>query len=142
MIKEFQKENRWLSNFWLVDVEFDGHIFMSVENAYQFAKAESDKDKQTMLSAYNPVDARRLGRRIKVREDWEDVKLIIMKSLVRQKFILNTDLRNKLISTGIEEIQEGNTWGDKFWGVDLHSGVGENRLGKIIMDIRKEIKDY
>jgi len=44
--------------------------------------------------------------------------------------------RSKLIATGDQLIQEGNTWGDTYWGVDLETGEGENNLGKIIMTLR------
>jgi ribA/ribD-fused uncharacterized protein len=76
-----------------------------------------------------------------VREDWNKVKLDIMRDLLRKKFVENDYFRRKLLSTGNSEIQEGNWWGDKFFGVDLKTGEGQNLLGKMIMDIRKEIKE-
>ena len=47
-----------------------------------------------------------------------------------------TSAREKLLDTGNAELQEGNNWGDRYWGVDLKTGYGENRLGRIIMKVR------
>ncbi|NWN81082.1 NADAR family protein, partial [Bacillus sp. (in: firmicutes)] len=48
-------------------------------------------------------------------------------------------LKNKLLQTGESILIEGNTWGDKIWGVC--NGVGENKLGKILMKVRNELKE-
>ena len=81
----------------------------------------------------------KIGKIVCLREDWEEVKLKVMEDLVRIKF-QNQELREKLLETGSLKIEEGNDWGDVFWGVDLETGEGENNLGKIIMKIRNEIK--
>ncbi len=57
------------------------------------------------------------------------------------KFTQNPDLLSKLLATGDAELIEGNTWGDRVWGVDLYRGAGENHLGKILMRIRDELRD-
>ena len=84
-----------------------------------------------------PGEAKRWGRNITLRADWEHVKLPIMLNLVRQKFA-NDPLRAKLLGTGEHELIEGNHWNDTFWGVCR--GVGSNRLGKILMQVRAELK--
>ena len=62
-----------------------------------------------------------------------------MYEIVLAKFTQNPDLKKKLLATGDEHLEEGNTWGDTIWGtVD---GVGENRLGKILMRVRDELKN-
>ncbi len=73
---------------------------------------------------------------MKLRSDWEQVKVRIMKEICKAKFDQNETLRQQLLATGNEPLEEGNTWGDRIWGtVD---GVGQNHLGKILMEIRKE----
>ena len=83
--------------------------------------------------------SKRAGRRVKLRKDWEEVKLRIMEEVVRAKFLQHPDLANKLIDTGDEELIEGNCWNDRFWGVDIRTGIGENNLGKILMKVRSEL---
>ena len=51
----------------------------------------------------------------------------------------NPELGNKLLETGNQELVEGNTWGDIFWGVC--NGKGQNWLGKILMMVRDEIRE-
>ena len=72
--------------------------------------------------------------------NWEYRKLIVMKNLVYLKFAENEDLKQKLLSTGNEYIEEGNWWGDTYWGVctnKKYNHVGENQLGKILMEVRQ-----
>ena len=83
-------------------------------------------------------DTKRAGRNVKLRPDWDQVKLSIMENLVRQKFTNNLILKKRLLDTGSQEIQEGNAWNDTFWGVCR--GQGQNNLGKIIMKIRDELR--
>ena len=135
MIDSFSGEYRWLSNFWPAQVELDGRLYPTVENAYQAAKTLSIAERLP-FEGYSPGEAKRKGRRLAVRSDWEEVKLWIMEYLVVQKF-LRTGLRELLRATGDQPIVEGNHWGDTFWGVC--NGVGENHLGKLIMKIRMEV---
>lgn len=72
-----------------------------------------------------------------LREDWSEVKVNVMATLVLQKFARHPELRRKLIATGREEIEEGNTHGDVYWGTV--AGRGENMLGKILMGVRNHL---
>lgn len=135
VIDSFQGDYRWLSNFEPVDVVFEGELYPSVEHAYVAAKTLDRELRKTIALMATPGAAKRAGRAIKLRPDWEMVKLDVMEKLVRQKF-MHVRLRRLLLSTGDMEIIEGNTWGDTFWGVC--NGVGENHLGKIIMAVRAE----
>lgn len=87
-----------------------------------------------------PGHAKRAGRRTKIRPDWETVKIGIMTELVRQKF-QNEPFRSLLVATSSSEIEEGNSWGETFWGVDCKTGQDGNELGVILMKIRKELQD-
>jgi ribA/ribD-fused uncharacterized protein len=135
-ITSFSGEYRWLSNFWQVEVKFDGDTYPSVENAYQAAKA-SDITERWQFKNMTAAQAKKAGKTIKsFRVDWDFVKVPIMRDLIRHKF-MNPELRAKLIATGNAELIEGNWWGDKFWGVCKNDGL--NWLGKILMEVRSEI---
>ena len=86
-------------------------------------------------NAPSPGAAKRMGRKIAIRNDWEAVKEKVMLSVVRAKFE-DAYLRRLLTATGTAALIEGNEWGDRFWGVCR--GEGENRLGKILMKVRSE----
>jgi predicted NAD-dependent protein-ADP-ribosyltransferase YbiA (DUF1768 family) len=66
------------------------------------------------------------------------VKFDVMERCVREKFTRHADLRAKLLATGDAVLEEGNDWGDRVWGV--YQGQGDNRLGKILMKVRRELR--
>ena len=138
-ITEFQGNYRWLSNFWPAQVELDGVLYPSVEHAYQAAKSLDANGEREPFQWGTAGEAKRLGRKLKIREDWEGVKVSVMAALIRQKFAPGTNLAASLLATGDVQIIEGNTWGDKFWGVCR--GEGENMLGKLIMEQRAALRE-
>jgi N-glycosidase YbiA len=134
-IESFQGEHRFLSNFWPVEVQLDGIAYPSVEHAYVASKTldlVARRDIPNMAAGA----AKRYGRKLRLRSDWNDVRLGVMAKLVLQKFQV-PELAAKLRATGSTELVEGNTWGDTFWGVC--DGVGQNNLGKILMAVRAEL---
>lgn len=132
-IIEFRGRYRFLSNFYPSSVILDNVQYPTVEHAYQAAKCKHRSDRIKIRSTATPGEAKRLARRLSIRDDWDDVKLSVMESLVRQKF--STDpLKSQLLQTGQEDLIEGNTWGDIFWGVCR--GQGHNHLGRILTMIR------
>jgi ribA/ribD-fused uncharacterized protein len=140
MIKEFQKEYRWLSNFAPVKIKLDSGIYSSVEHAYQSSKSYDSDWKEYCKLETNPSQIKRQSKNVILKKDWDAIKDFIMMECLRQKFD-QEPYRQKLIDTKNEQIQEGNYWGDTYWGVDLKTGKGENRLGKMIMKIREELKN-
>ena len=136
MINSFSGYYRFLSNFYKSGLVYDGLIYGNSEAAYQAAKTNVFQQKVWFLNL-DPGPAKRLGKNIQLRPDWEEAKDQIMYDICKAKFTQNPDLAKLLLETGDEELIEGNTWGDRVWGqVD---GVGENKLGKILMRIRKEL---
>lgn len=137
-IKEFRNEYYFLSNFYEAPVTYEGITYQNNEAAFQAAKVTTEKERMK-FSTLNPSEAKKLGRRVNLRKDWEDVKIQVMKDVVLSKFTQNDDLREKLLATGSTYLEEGNTWGDRIWGtVD---GVGANNLGKILMEVRELIRE-
>lgn len=136
-ITRFDGQYRWLSNFWPAEVEFEGVLYPSSEHAYQAAKTLDLEERQLFLGAVTAGQAKRLGRRITIRKDWEAVKLEVMAAILYDKFTRHPELKQKLLDTGGAELIEGNSWGDRFWGVD---GSGQNQLGKVLMALREALE--
>ena len=136
VIDQFRGEFHWLSNFYSCSVHYEGLTFGNTEAAFQAAKCLDMKERERFFGL-SGGQAKRLGKRVELRPDWEDVKIDIMRQVLKSKFNQNPELRKKLIATGDTELIEGNNWGDTFYGVCR--GVGLNHLGKILMEVRKEI---
>ncbi len=136
-ITRFRDEYDFLSNFYVVDIEYDGIVYPSVEHAFQAAKTLDDDERLKISLLDTPTKAKRAGRKVKLRSDWEEVKLDIMKELIVIKF-KDPVLKEKLLSTGNATLIEGNTWRDYYWGECR--GKGQNHLGKILMEVREMIK--
>ena len=137
-IKEFIGEYHFLSNFYVAPIEYNGKEWQSSEHLYQALKSLDKKEQDLVRQANSPGRAKKLGRKITIRPDWAEVKDDIMKQIVRAKFTQNKDLKEKLIATAPRPLEEGNTWGDTYWGVNLYTGIGLNVLGKILEDLRDE----
>lgn len=135
MINEFRGKYYFLSNFYSSPVTYEGLIYLNNEATFQSAKTFSDRECFTNL---DPSSAKKLGRRVQLRSDWEDVKYNVMYEIVKAKFTQNLKLKAKLLETDNQHLEEGNTWGDEIWGTV--NGVGENNLGKILMRVREEIR--
>jgi ribA/ribD-fused uncharacterized protein len=138
VIDSFRGQYFFLSNFCEVPVIYDGITYLNNEVAFQ-AQKTINKEERIDFSMLNPSQAKRMGRRVSLRPDWEDVKFDIMYEICKAKFTQNQSYKENLLKTGDAELIEGNDWGDKIWGqVD---GIGENHLGKILMRIREELKN-
>jgi ribA/ribD-fused uncharacterized protein len=134
-ITSFTGKYRFLSNFYYAPVILDGEVYPTVEHAYQAAKRTDPEYRQLIRICDKPGDAKRLGRN-KQGPDWKTKSLDIMLNLLRQKF-KNPDLKRYLLNTEDAELIEGNTWNDTFWG-QCPVGVGENHLGKLLIQVREE----
>lgn len=136
-ILEFKGDFRFLSNMYKVLIRIDNTLFLSVEHWYQANKTKDHNIYEAIRKCSTPREAKAFGNRIDLRPDWDDIKLDIMYKGVLAKFSQNEDLKSKLLSTrGL--LVEGNYWGDQYWGVC--NGVGENHLGKILMEIREVLR--
>lgn len=132
----FRGPFRFLSNFWGCDVILDGVHYSCIENAYQAAKT-LDTEQRKQFQDCRPGMAKRLGKSLKLRPDWDQVKLGVMERLIEQKFARGSVLAKQLLDTGSVMLVEGNTWNDTFWGVC--NGRGSNHLGHLLMKRRTEL---
>lgn len=152
MIDKFEGRWAFLSNFYPCEIEHKGIKYPSVEHYYVAMKVTemqlidgvyytASDFRELIASIKNPGDAKRFGRRVKLRSNWDDKKLDFMNWAVREKF-KDEKLKEMLLSTGDEELIEGNWWHDSYWGIcscDKCGDKGENHLGKILMDVRSEL---
>lgn len=140
-ISDFHEEAyAFLSNFYAATVEYKGLTYLNNEAAFQAQKCMTEEEKLP-FTEYNPPKSKGMGRRVALRPDWEDVKTSIMEEIVRAKFTQHPELKQQLLATGDNVLVEGNHWGDTYWGVDTRTGLGENHLGKILMKVRKELRE-
>lgn len=144
MIGEFKGRYYFLSNFYNSDVTYNGITYRNNEAAFQ-AQKTVDENLRILFSCYNPSEAKAAGRRATLRSDWEVVKEQIMYEICKAKFEQNPDLKKKLLDTGDELLEEGNTWHDNEWGVcgciECQDIRGRNKLGKILMRVRTELRN-
>lgn len=134
MISEFRDQYYFLSNFYETPVTWNGITYQNNEAAFQSGKVAT-MEERAEFENLNPSEAKRKGRRVKLVENWEEIKNQVMYEVCSAKFTQHPELMDALLETEDELLVEGNTWGDQIWGVS--KGKGENRLGKILMLIRQ-----
>lgn len=139
MIRDFKGEYAFLSNYYKTPVNYNGLKYNSSEAAFH-AQKTLDEDKRLKFIELTPSEAKRLGRRIKLRKDWENIKLNIMREILESKFS-DKKLKIKLLNTYPNTLVEANTWNDRFWGVDAETGDGLNNLGFLLTEIRDKMLD-
>ncbi len=146
LILSFSDEYDFLSNMYPCTINSSGKTFPSSEHLYQWCKLET-KDlnypwwEEKIRTAVHGKVAKKLIRHEKCPTvKLDDVqKLQVMHHAVYLKFTQNPHLRSMLLETGNADMQEGNWWGDTFWGVC--NGHGENHLGKILMSVRDTLRE-
>ena len=131
-MKTFTGAFDFLSNFYPCRVEIDGICYGNAEAAFQAQKCKNASDRAAFADL-SAVKAKRKGRQVALRPDWDKVRLQVMEHVVRAQFRQNQLLAARLAATGTMPLEEGNSWGDTFWGVDSRTGIGENHLGRILM---------
>ena len=143
---------RFLSNFWNFEkpmkkvLEVGGILhnvyFKTSEAFYMAMKTQNPLLRVKIANCTNGAEAKKIGRALELRPDWEDIKFDVMLYALRYKFSeSNPTLRQQLLDTKDTYLQEANWWGDKIWGVCMKTGEGENHLGRLLMQVRSEIKE-
>jgi ribA/ribD-fused uncharacterized protein len=145
MIDRFDgTEYAFLSNFYYSPIVMPdwhpaaGKVAQTIEHAFQSAKTDDVAQARLVLCSSSPGQAKRIGRRVRIRDGWDEGRDVVMLALVKLKFAPGSELAEKLLATDDAPLVEGNTWGDTYWGVS--GGVGENRLGQILMGVRESLR--
>jgi len=140
VIDSFRGDYKWLSNFYVIDIRIDNEVFKSTEHYYQSRKTINSIYRQLIKDAATPYLSAKIGRSktCPILSEWNLIKDQVMYTALLAKFTQHTNLAEMLKRTGTEVLIEGNTWGDKYWGMVKEDGqwVGENKLGKMLMEIR------
>ena len=143
MIVEFDGQYAFLSNFYSSPFIYEGIVYPTNEHFFQAMKTLDIDERKKIAAAKTPGLAKRMGRNVQLRSDWEKVKVYYMELGLRLKFA-NKALAEKLIATGDEELVEGNWWCDQTWGscnCSKHIRTpGRNLLGMLLMELRKELQ--
>ena len=132
---EFRGELFFLSNLFETKIQIGNFTFENAEAAFQSFK---DLKRQKEFEKIDGATAKKLGKKVNLRNDWTEIKIEIMELVLREKFS-NEILKQKLIATGDLELIETNHWKDFYWGVC--DGRGQNQLGKLLMKLRGEFKN-
>lgn len=137
-ILQFNKQYSWLSNFSPCSIELDSIIYKSVEHAYMSAKSDDEQWKYFCAKEDLARIVKNKSKSIILKDNWNSIKVDIMYNCLLQKYT-QEPYKSLLKNTGDCFIQEGNTWKDTFWGVDLSTSNGKNMLGTLIMNIRDKL---
>lgn len=157
-VDRFKGLYSFLSNFFDNPIEFEGILYPTNEHAFQAVKDLNPEIRSRVAAIESTYNAKLAGRGkydlrtpeevkadpngkpilVTLREDWDQVKDEVMYQINMTKFRNNPSLKAALLGTLDAELIEGNHWGDVYWGVC--GGVGQNKLGKILMRIRSELK--
>ena len=143
-IISFDGKYAFLSNFFYAPFVYEDNIYPTNEHFFQAMKTLDPEERRKIAEAKTPGVAKRLGRRVQLREDWEEVKIDIMRLGLSLKFHAHMHLIEKLIETGDADLIEGNTWHDNFWGICLCpkcQGRGQNHLGRLLMEVRERFRE-
>lgn len=151
-INGFQGKYRCLSNFYKLNTPMKVYLpiysenqkeysFDNVESAFQACKASSIEDVDKMISKCKTAGQfKRYGRRMALRKDWETIKVNAMLDLLIKKCFCCRKFINTLVSIPDDMvIVEMNSWGDKYWGVSNKDFQGENILGRLLSNLRKDL---
>lgn len=138
-IRKFADEHAFLSNFYHHPFNWHNQRWLNSEAAYQSQKSENLSVRKSFCHL-SGAEAKRKGRALNRRPDWDDVKIDVMRSVLKAKFKV-TALRELLLATGSAYLCEGNHWNDQFWGVcPASSQNGQNHLGRILMEVRDSLQ--
>lgn len=132
---KFRNEYWFLSNMYECELVVNRRAYKCLESAFQSFKSEDMKIRDSFCGL-NGFESKKLGRKIKLRKDWNEIRVPLMRELIKRKFEKGSELAEKLKKVK-GEIVEDNEWGDKFWG--KVNGVGENWLGVLLMERRDEL---
>lgn len=132
----FRGDLFFLSNFYKSRFFVNNLAYETVEHYFNSKKTVNPTESERIRLAYSPAHAKKLGRECNLRNNWDRMKDDIMFQGVHAKFSQDYELKEKLLETEDYLLVEKNNWGDRYWGVDINSGMGLNKLGEILKDIK------
>lgn len=144
MIRKFRDEYWFLSNFYPCKILHKGRTWLTAEHLFQAMKTIDKRNRVRIQRCRTPAQVKKMGRQIKLRPNWDNIRLDIMRMVLSLKFRQSPMLREKLLSTENQTLVEGNYWHDNFWGdcrcQECVHIKGENHLGLLLMEIRNKFR--
>lgn len=148
-INRFNNGYSYLSNFYVGQpIIFQGIEFLSAEHLFNALKTRISSEAQYVAEAKTAAEAKARGRAVTLRDDWDkSERYIAMRRTLGAKFIGSRDLAEGLVQTGENNLVEGNTWHDQVWGNCICGrpacqALGENNLGKMLMELRADLQKW
>lgn len=128
------------SNFAAYPIVIDGERWPTSEHYFQAMKFEDAAYRKEIRQTNSPMIAARLGRsrKVKLRRDWESVKVSVMRTALQAKFTQHAELQTLLLTTGDAKLME-HTANDSYWG-DGGNGSSKNMLGQLLMELRTQLR--
>lgn len=139
MIDHFRGKYSFLSNFYECNICYRGRTYKNAEAVFQSMKT-IDENIRDMFITMTAKKAKKYGRVVELRKDWDTIKINVMYEVVYLKFAQNEHLKDLLLRTGSQELIETNSWNDTYWGVC--NGIGQNNLGNILMWVRDDLREF
>lgn len=143
-ITRFTSNYYFASNFAKSPIKFNSRFYPTAEHMFQAFKANNDDDHEKVRLMETPDKAKKQGRRVSIRSDWDDVKVDTMKRVLYEKFTQNNHLKILLLQSYPNVLVEGNYWHDNFWGDcycnDCQMIPGQNMLGSLLMRLRNILR--
>jgi len=144
IIKTFKNDYAFLSNFFNSPITVNGQVWKTAEHLFQAIKTLNKEEREKIRLSDSPGIAKKLGRKVKLRDDWEEIKIDGMETILTLKFNQNPLLIKKLLDTDNKLLIEGNYWHDNIWGncycQKCKNVKGQNQLGIILMKLRYKFK--
>lgn len=126
------------SNFARTPITIDGIEYKTVEHYYQAMKTSRPMEQEMIRNCEKPLEAKLAGYHVTLRKDWDSLKEHYMLRGLREKFLRYPGLAKLLLNTGDANLHENSPW-DKYWG--YVKGEGLDRLGKLLMQVREELRN-
>jgi ribA/ribD-fused uncharacterized protein len=139
---KLQNEYRGFTNFAPSPVVLGGKRYATVEHYFQAMKFPSEPMWQEAIRvAPTPLKARQLGNQTDhvIRPDWSTARETVILEALRAKFQQNAGLLETLKATGSRPLIDVSV--DPFWGSG-RTGSGKNRMGKLLEQVREELREY
>ena len=148
-------EYKEFSNLHEAPIQIEGITFPTVEHYFQWAKAKQFGDagaQAKILKTASPKTVKSLGKKVTPFDagQWDERKDQVMRTAVKAKLMQHPEILKKLRDTGDRLIGEADPR-DKYWGIGTSADTsfakqperwkGHNKLGKILMELRTELKE-
>lgn len=144
MIDLFKGPHFYLSNFHQSPITWRDIDYPTVEHFFQAMKTRNVDEQKKIARCGTPAKAKKKGRSLTLRKDWLEIRDQVMETGLKLKFTVNSHLTDALLSTGEQQLVEGNHWHDNYWGSctchNCRNIPDKNKLGIALMNLRAELK--